>query len=98
LKCQLKSLPAGGGKYAAITALTNIPATLFAVILYEVFLVDSDRLVTPQALEFTHLAHGNRRFTSRHARDESTIERGYNPDDDSGKASITALEYASQTR
>jgi len=62
------------------------------------FLVDSDRLVTPQALEFNHLAHGNRRFTSRHARDESTIERGYNPDDDSGKANITALEYASQTR
>jgi len=91
-------LPASGGKYAAISALTNIPATLFAVTLYEVFLVDSDRLVTPQALEFTHLTHGNRRFISEHVRDGNSIEQGYNPDHDSGKASITALEYASQTK
>jgi len=36
-------IPAGGGRYAAIAALTNIPATLFAVFLYEIFLTDSDR-------------------------------------------------------
>ena len=36
-------LPAGGGPYAAIAALTNIPATLLAVCFYEVFLADSSR-------------------------------------------------------
>lgn len=34
---------ASGGRYAAIAALTNIPATLFAAFLYEFFLSDSDR-------------------------------------------------------
>ena len=34
---------AAGGRYAAIAALTNIPATLFAICLYEIFFVDSDR-------------------------------------------------------
>lgn len=34
---------AAGGSYSAVTALTNIPATLFGVVLYEIFLVDSDR-------------------------------------------------------
>jgi hypothetical protein len=34
---------ATGGAYAAIAALTNIPATLLAVFIYEVFLTDSDR-------------------------------------------------------
>jgi hypothetical protein len=32
-----------GGNYGAVTALTNIPATIFGIILYEIFLVDSDR-------------------------------------------------------
>ena len=36
-------IPAAGGRYAAIAALTNIPGTLFAVFLYEIFLTDSDR-------------------------------------------------------
>jgi len=35
--------PAAGGKYAAIAALTNIPATLFATIVYELIFVDSSR-------------------------------------------------------
>lgn len=34
---------AAGGKYAAIAALTSIPASLFGVLLYEIFLVDSAR-------------------------------------------------------
>jgi glycerol uptake facilitator-like aquaporin len=34
---------AAGGSYSAVTALTNIPATLFGVALYEIFLADSDR-------------------------------------------------------
>ena len=34
---------AGGGKYAAIAALTNIPATLAAMYFYEFILSDSSR-------------------------------------------------------
>ena len=34
---------AAGGAYAAIAALTNIPATIFAAFLYEFFFVDSDK-------------------------------------------------------
>jgi hypothetical protein len=34
---------ASGGNYAALAALTNIPAMLFAALLYEVFFTDSDR-------------------------------------------------------
>lgn len=36
-------LPAGGGRYAALAALTNIFATCFAIGLYELFLTDSSR-------------------------------------------------------
>jgi hypothetical protein len=34
--------PAGGTSYSAISALVNIPATLVGILLYEIFLVDSD--------------------------------------------------------
>jgi hypothetical protein len=34
---------ASGGKYAAIAALTNIPAMLLATLVYELLLVDSSR-------------------------------------------------------
>jgi hypothetical protein len=36
-------MKASGGNYAALAALTNIPAMLFAVLLYEIFLADSSR-------------------------------------------------------
>ncbi|KAF5359551.1 hypothetical protein D9756_003402 [Leucocoprinus leucothites] len=94
-------LKAGGGKYAAIAALTNIPATIFAVAFYEIFLVDSDRLVTSQASEFARLVHGNRRLVSKDAPlapDASTIERGRQSNHDSGKASIDAFEVAPETQ
>ena len=38
---------AGGGKYAAIAALTNIPATLAAMYFYEFILSDSSRGACP---------------------------------------------------
>ncbi|KAI1791277.1 aquaporin-like protein [Ganoderma leucocontextum] len=52
-------LPAGGGKYAAIAALTNIPATLLAVCFYEFVLSDSSRVITPAHADYIngHLAH-----------------------------------------
>ncbi len=34
---------AGGGSYAAITALTNIPATLLAAVFYEAVFADYNR-------------------------------------------------------
>lgn len=34
---------ASGGPYAALAALTNIPATMVGVLLYELFLADSQR-------------------------------------------------------
>jgi glycerol uptake facilitator-like aquaporin len=36
-------LKAAGGKYAAIAALTNIPAMIIAVLIYEYLLTDPDR-------------------------------------------------------
>ncbi|EPS95510.1 hypothetical protein FOMPIDRAFT_1152048, partial [Fomitopsis schrenkii] len=45
--------PAAGGSYAAIAALTNIPATIAGGIFYYFILSDSDRVLTPAALELT---------------------------------------------
>ncbi|KAI0745100.1 aquaporin-like protein [Earliella scabrosa] len=52
-------LPASGGSYAAIAALTNIPATLLAVLFYEFVLADSSRVITPAHVDWIagHLAH-----------------------------------------
>jgi hypothetical protein len=36
-------LSASGGRYAALAALVNIPATLFGATLYEIFLTDTSR-------------------------------------------------------
>jgi len=43
---------ASGGTYAALAALTNIPAMLFGVLLYEVFLADSSRVISNSHLEY----------------------------------------------
>ncbi|KAI0920058.1 hypothetical protein AcW1_007349 [Taiwanofungus camphoratus] len=42
---------ASGGRYAALAALTNIPATLLAGVFYELVLHDSSRTVTPPHAE-----------------------------------------------
>ncbi|KAJ6504442.1 putative aquaporin 2 [Mycena vulgaris] len=47
---------AGPSGYAAIAALTNIPATILACIVYELMFVDSDRVV-PQAHREFHDIH-----------------------------------------
>jgi hypothetical protein len=49
---------ASGGSYAAIAALTNIPATLCAVLFYEFFLADTARgvsLLPWVALKYTYV-------------------------------------------
>jgi hypothetical protein len=62
---------AAGGRYAAIAALTNLIATISAVIIYELLLVDSDKPLTPDALIIGRLEHGNRRL---HAQEVPEIE------------------------
>jgi len=53
-------LPAIGGRYAVIAALTNIPATLLGVCIYEFFLIDSDRAISGSHMEFINhkASHG----------------------------------------
>ncbi|KAI0686838.1 aquaporin-like protein [Cytidiella melzeri] len=50
---------AGRGGYAAIAALTNLPATFCAVLFYECWLSDSSRVITPVHVDFLtgHAAH-----------------------------------------
>jgi glycerol uptake facilitator-like aquaporin len=52
---------AAGGRYAAIAALTNIPAFVFAGYLYEVFLTDSDRVLAPAQMELHTYINGHGR-------------------------------------
>ncbi|KAJ7027381.1 putative aquaporin 2 [Mycena alexandri] len=52
--------PAAGGSYAAIAALTNIPATLLGCVAYELMLSDSDRVIPAAHLEVLN-AHKNHR-------------------------------------
>ncbi|KAF9048738.1 aquaporin-like protein [Panaeolus papilionaceus] len=99
-------LPAGGGSYAAITALTNIPATLLAVLVYEIFLVDSDRVVTPAHLEFMNINANHRRVRrkangeKRNSRVQSLVDLGEHQRpsssqmQDKDKGITTTYEYA----
>lgn len=48
---------ANGGTYAAIAALTNIPATLFATLVYELVFWDSSRGMYPSVLTLCCLSH-----------------------------------------
>jgi glycerol uptake facilitator-like aquaporin len=57
---------AWGGSYAAITAFTNIPATMVGVILYELFLMDSDRVVSHFDLDYLRHIAGHRRVDGQH--------------------------------
>ncbi|KAJ7077688.1 aquaporin-like protein [Mycena belliarum] len=54
-------LPAGGGAYAALAALTNIPATLLACVTYELLLTDSDRVIAPAHMDVINAHKYHRR-------------------------------------
>jgi len=60
---------ASGGTYAAIAALTNIPATLCAALVYEFTHWDSSRVVAPGQLAHltAHKAHLDRRLGANQA-------------------------------
>jgi len=49
--------PAAGGKYAAIAALTSIPATMIGVLLYELFLTDYARVIPSSQREYMDVHH-----------------------------------------
>ncbi|KAJ8515657.1 hypothetical protein ONZ45_g6959 [Pleurotus djamor] len=53
---------ASGGSYAAIAALTSIPAMLLAVFVYETMLSDSDRVIPRASLEFLTVHKNHRRL------------------------------------
>jgi len=55
---------ASGGNYAAIAALTNIVSMLAAALFYEIFFMDSSRVLPPAQLDFLygHKAHEERRL------------------------------------
>jgi glycerol uptake facilitator-like aquaporin len=50
-------LDASGGPYAAIAALTAIPATLLGALLYEIFLTDYARVLPSAQLEYMNIHH-----------------------------------------
>ncbi|KAJ7106541.1 aquaporin-like protein [Mycena epipterygia] len=52
---------AAGGPYAALAALTNIPATLLAFVMYEILLSDYDRVVPPASLAVINAQKNHRR-------------------------------------
>jgi hypothetical protein len=69
---------AAGGRYAAIAALTNIPATILAALFYEYVFADSLRVVNPAQKLFrdAHLAHGNRLTNAQNGHEEESITAG----------------------
>lgn len=84
---------AAGGHYAAISALTNIPATLLAACIYEFFLTDSDRVVTSAAYEFGMAHRHHRRHMEIPSLNESRDSERQTPVD-GGKATISAYEHS----
>ncbi|THH00138.1 hypothetical protein EW026_g2337 [Hermanssonia centrifuga] len=84
---------AGGGPYAALAALTNIPATILGALFYEFILMDSSRVITSSHAEFLagHLAHAEHKEQSSSARMGSGSPSTYTSDD---KAQIEAIERA----
>ncbi|KAI0041921.1 aquaporin-like protein [Auriscalpium vulgare] len=72
-------LKASGGRYAAIAALTNIPATILAYLVYEIIFKDSSRIVTPAQKEFidghrAHEEHKAQMHQSRRLSNASDVE------------------------
>ncbi|KAI0785555.1 aquaporin-like protein [Abortiporus biennis] len=88
-------LKAGGGSYAALAALTNIPATLFGIMIYEFILHDSSRVITPGHVDFLagHQAHAEHR--ENHEMNKRSAGSPYSPtDSEYAKGTIEALEKA----
>ncbi|KAI0093443.1 aquaporin-like protein [Irpex rosettiformis] len=91
---------ASGGAYAAIAALTNIPATICGVLFYEFILLDSSRVITP--IHVSHLnAHLSHQEHCQHGtkpvrHDEETGKTHQSSYDDDSKAQIETFERTSK--
>jgi len=74
---------AAGGPYAAIAALTNIPATILAVVIYEFMFTDSSRVLPFAQRDFLsgHKAHLDRRLGG------NVASGAYHPRADNDRAS-----------
>ncbi|OBZ67054.1 Glycerol uptake facilitator protein [Grifola frondosa] len=83
-------LKAGGGPYAAIAALTNIPATLAAAVFYELVFTDSSRVITPSHVDFIagHHAHAEH-SENAHGLPKMT---SFTNSSDEGKAQVHTVE------
>ncbi|KAF9496609.1 aquaporin-like protein [Pleurotus eryngii] len=86
---------ASGGAYAAIAALTSIPATLLAAFTYETMLMDSDRVLPRATLEFLavhkhHRRHGEEPEAENHSHSEG--KSSHTNGSGAGKPHIEALE------
>ncbi|KAI0070601.1 aquaporin-like protein [Panus rudis PR-1116 ss-1] len=84
---------ASGGNYAALAALTNIPATILGILFYEVVLADYSRVVTPVHVDYlaghqAHLEHKEHHQMSR--RENGGNSSPYSEDND--KAHVESIE------
>ncbi|KII90024.1 hypothetical protein PLICRDRAFT_29179 [Plicaturopsis crispa FD-325 SS-3] len=86
-------MKASGGTYAALTALTNIPAQLFGATLYEIFLSDSSRVLPAPHVDFMwgHAHH----LKARGVTDKLNLPTFNDLDD---KARVDQFERASESK
>lgn len=75
---------AAGGQYAAIAALTNFVAGLFAIFFYELFFVDSDRVIPAAQMEYARVMMNHKRLGEVHTNGDNS------PDE---KADIEVYEH-----
>ncbi|OCH86378.1 aquaporin-like protein [Obba rivulosa] len=82
---------ASGGRYAAIAALTNIPATFLAACFYEFVFADSSRVITPTHLDIIvgHMAHEEHSGCAVTGRPRSSANSGSSMD---GKGRVQTIE------
>ncbi|TBU30229.1 aquaporin-like protein [Dichomitus squalens] len=73
-------LEAGGGPYAAITALTNILATSLAAVFYELVFADYSRVLTPASADLLAAQVAYNEHASRTVA-VTELERDVSPDD-----------------
>ncbi|KAJ4481054.1 putative aquaporin 2 [Lentinula aciculospora] len=66
---------AAGGRYAAIAALTSIPATMFGVFIHELFLTDYARVVPSAQREYMEVHHNHAHAPGQTASDVSSNEK-----------------------
>ncbi|TRM64676.1 putative aquaporin 2 [Schizophyllum amplum] len=81
-------MDASGGAYAAIAALTNIPAMLLAYVMYELLLMDTDRVIPAAQLDYLRV-HQN------HARTGTSLPPpSGSPVESTDKMNVTHIERA----